>query len=49
MDEFDDSTIIKWLQALAVPVIGSACHVFMHGLNHVQVLDDEIWLMCIIF
>ena len=25
------------LQALAVPVIGNVCYVFMHGLNRVQV------------
>ncbi|XP_020250470.1 tafazzin-like [Asparagus officinalis] len=29
------------LQAVAVPVIGSACHVFMHGLNHVKVYGAE--------
>ncbi|XP_031405853.1 tafazzin isoform X2 [Punica granatum] len=29
------------LQAVAVPVIGSVCHVFMHGLNSVQVYGAE--------
>lgn len=34
----EDSVIFRSLQALAVPLIGNACHVFMHGLNSVQVL-----------
>lgn len=38
VDAFDDSIIVQMLQALAVPVIGNACHVFMHGLNRIQVL-----------
>lgn len=37
----EDSIIVRMLQALAVPVIGNACHVFMHGLNRVQVYGAE--------
>lgn len=33
----EDSVIFRSLQALAVPLIGNACYVFMHGLNSVQV------------
>lgn len=33
-----DSVLTRVLQAVAVPVIGNVCHVFMHGLNHVQVV-----------
>lgn len=33
----DESILVRMIQALAVPVIGNACYVFMHGLNHVQV------------
>lgn len=40
VDAFDDSIIVQMLQALAVPVIGNACHVFMHGLNRIQVLRN---------
>nr|XP_043628303.1 tafazzin isoform X2 [Erigeron canadensis] len=29
------------LQAVAVPVIGNVCRVFMHGLNHVQIYGGE--------
>ncbi|KAG0483469.1 hypothetical protein HPP92_011553 [Vanilla planifolia] len=35
--DFDESFVVRLLQALAVPIIGNACHVFMHGLNYVQV------------
>ncbi|XP_020086443.1 uncharacterized protein LOC109708918 [Ananas comosus] len=37
----DDSIIVRFLQALAVPIIGGACHVFMHGLNYVQIYGAE--------
>ncbi|KAF5454084.1 hypothetical protein F2P56_023776 [Juglans regia] len=33
----EESVILRMLQAVAVPVLGNACHVFMNGLNHVQV------------
>lgn len=29
------------LQAVAVPVLGNVCHVFMHGLNRVQIYGAE--------
>ena len=32
-----DSVLTRVLQAVAVPVFGNVCHVFMHGLNRVQV------------
>ncbi len=38
VDGIEDSVIFRSLQALAVPLIGNACHIFMHGLNSVQVL-----------
>lgn len=41
VDALEDSKIIQMLQALAVPVIGNVCHLFMHGLNHVQVYLDS--------
>lgn len=37
VDGIEDSVIFRSLQALAVPLIGNACYVFMHGLNSVQV------------
>lgn len=37
----DESTIVRFLQFLAVPVIGNACHAFMHGLNHIQIYGVE--------
>ncbi|KAJ3696410.1 hypothetical protein LUZ61_000115 [Rhynchospora tenuis] len=40
-DSFDDSMLVRLLQSVAVPVIGNACHVFMHGLNYVQVFGLE--------
>lgn len=33
----EDSIILRMLQAVAVPVLGNVCHVFMHGLNRIQV------------
>jgi hypothetical protein len=41
VDAFDDSIFVRLLQLVAVPVIGSACHMFMHGLNHVQVCSSS--------
>ncbi|GFZ07082.1 phospholipid/glycerol acyltransferase family protein [Actinidia rufa] len=37
----ENSVITRMLQAVAVPVIGNACHVFMHGLNRVQIYGAE--------
>ncbi|GAB2277452.1 hypothetical protein Dimus_012158 [Dionaea muscipula] len=37
----EDSAITRMLQALAVPVIGNVCHVFMHGFNRVKVYGAE--------
>ncbi|KAL3516032.1 hypothetical protein ACH5RR_022934 [Cinchona calisaya] len=36
-----DSVLTRVLQAVAVPVFGNICHVFMHGLNRVQVYGAE--------
>ncbi|KAL5996130.1 hypothetical protein ACLOJK_026203 [Asimina triloba] len=41
LNEMEDSFIVRMLQGLAVPVLGNACHVFMHGLNHVQIHGAE--------
>ncbi|KAI4349951.1 hypothetical protein L6164_010490 [Bauhinia variegata] len=43
----EDSVMLRMLQAVAVPVLGNVCHVFMNGLNRVQVyglekLHDEL-------
>ncbi|GAY57441.1 hypothetical protein CUMW_179480 [Citrus unshiu] len=37
----EDCVIHRMLQAVAVPVIGNVCHIFMHGLNSVQVYGLE--------
>ncbi|XVF41872.1 hypothetical protein PTKIN_Ptkin01aG0315500 [Pterospermum kingtungense] len=37
----EDSAIYRMLQAVAVPFIGNVCHVFMNGLNRVQVYGLE--------
>ncbi|OIW13575.1 hypothetical protein TanjilG_29316 [Lupinus angustifolius] len=37
----EDSTLLRMMQAVAGPVIGNVCHVFMNGLNHVQVYGLE--------
>ncbi|XP_022969536.1 uncharacterized protein LOC111468521 [Cucurbita maxima] len=37
----EESVILRMLQAVAVPVLGNVCHVFMHGLNRVQVYGLE--------
>ncbi|XP_020586740.1 tafazzin-like, partial [Phalaenopsis equestris] len=39
--ESDESTIVRFLQFLTVPVIGNVCHAFMHGLNHIQIYGVE--------
>ncbi|KAI6684931.1 hypothetical protein NL676_030844 [Syzygium grande] len=36
-----DSIVLRMVQAVAVPVLGNMCHVFMHGLNRVQVYGVE--------
>lgn len=36
-NEEEESLLIRMVQAIAVPVLGNMCHVFMHGLNRVQV------------
>ncbi|CAM0884564.1 unnamed protein product [Alopecurus aequalis] len=41
IDGLEDSVIMRSLQALAVPLIGNACHIFMHGLNSVQIYGAE--------
>ncbi|XP_042517256.1 tafazzin [Macadamia integrifolia] len=41
IDAVEDSVIMRMLQALAVPVIGNVCHVFMHGFNHIQIYGAE--------
>ncbi|XVF06030.1 hypothetical protein REPUB_Repub06bG0013100 [Reevesia pubescens] len=37
----EDSVVFRMLQAVAVPFIGNVCHVFMNGLNRVQVYGLE--------
>ncbi|CAM6120598.1 unnamed protein product [Calypogeia fissa] len=37
----DDSAFLKTMQAVAVPLIGNACHIFMHGLNSTEVYGAE--------
>lgn len=37
----EESAIVRMLQAVAVPVLGNVCHVFMNGLNRVQVYGLE--------
>ncbi|PON52088.1 Tafazzin [Trema orientale] len=37
----EDSVILRMLQAVAVPVLGNVCHVFMHGLNRIHVYGIE--------
>ncbi|KAF9622058.1 hypothetical protein IFM89_029342 [Coptis chinensis] len=41
VDGAEDSVLSRMLQAIAVPVLGNVCHVFMHGLNHVQIYGAE--------
>lgn len=33
----DDSAFLKTMQAVAIPLIGNACHIIMHGLNSTEV------------
>lgn len=35
----EESVILRMLQAVAVPVLGNVCYVFMNGLNTVQVCE----------
>lgn len=37
----EESVIIRIVQSVAVPLLGNMCHVFMHGLNRVQVYGVE--------
>ncbi|VVA96577.1 unnamed protein product [Arabis nemorensis] len=37
----EESALFRMLQAVAVPLIGNACHVFMNGFNRVQVYGLE--------
>ncbi|XP_028780902.1 tafazzin [Neltuma alba] len=37
----EESALLRVLQAVAVPVLGNVCHVFMNGLNRVQVYGLE--------
>ncbi|XP_057439350.1 uncharacterized protein LOC130731163 [Lotus japonicus] len=37
----EDSMLLRMMQAVAVPVLGNVCHVFMNGLNRVQVYGLE--------
>lgn len=34
----EDPVIWRMLQSVAVPLLGNVCHVFMNGLNRVQVM-----------
>lgn len=43
----EDSVILRMLQAVAVPVIGNVCHVFMNGLNRIQVCLDVVFNCCV--
>lgn len=42
IDPEADSVLTRMLQAVAVPVLGNVCHVFMHGLNRVQVSKIQL-------
>lgn len=41
VDLESDSVLTRVLQAVAVPVLGNVCHVFMHGFNRVQIFGAE--------
>ncbi|KAM3290671.1 tafazzin [Capsicum chacoense] len=41
IDPEADSVLTRMVQAVAVPVLGNVCHVFMHGLNRVQIYGAE--------
>ena len=49
VDGIDDPVIFRMLQAVAMPVIGSACHVFMHGLSNVKVFGVKCRIFGLIF
>ncbi|XP_050384185.1 uncharacterized protein LOC126800815 [Argentina anserina] len=44
----DESAILRMVQAVAMPVIGNVCHVFMNGLNRVQVYGLELSVTVVI-
>lgn len=35
----EESVVLRMVQAVALPVLGNVCHVFMNGLNRVQVSE----------
>lgn len=37
----EESAIVRMVQSVAVPLIGNVCHVFMNGLNRVQVFGVD--------
>ncbi|KAK7284377.1 hypothetical protein RJT34_19122 [Clitoria ternatea] len=37
----EDSTLVRMMRVVTLPIIGNVCHVFMHGLNRVQVYGLE--------
>ncbi|KAL3699792.1 hypothetical protein R1sor_017814 [Riccia sorocarpa] len=37
----EDSRLLRLMQALAIPLIGNACHIFMHGFNSTEVYGAE--------
>ncbi|KAL2652088.1 hypothetical protein R1flu_020216 [Riccia fluitans] len=37
----EDSRLLRLMQAFAVPMIGNACHIFMHGFNSTEVYGAE--------
>ncbi|KAH9615163.1 hypothetical protein KSS87_014849 [Heliosperma pusillum] len=37
----EESAIARMVQAMAVPIFGNVCYVFMHGLNRVQIYGAE--------
>ncbi|XP_052192947.1 uncharacterized protein LOC127801671 [Diospyros lotus] len=41
VDAEEDSLVTRLLRALTVPLIGNACHIFMHGLNSVEIYGAE--------
>ncbi|VFR01759.1 unnamed protein product [Cuscuta campestris] len=41
IDQEADSILERMLQAVAVPLLGNVCHVFMHGFNQVQIYGAE--------
>ncbi|KAK6911590.1 Phospholipid/glycerol acyltransferase [Dillenia turbinata] len=41
IDSDEESLLLRFLRTVALPVIGTACHVFMNGLNRVEVYGAE--------